>query len=163
MASDYFAPTNSPYPYGYQKQYPVRVISGQNILELGDGQQQTVIGHTTSYCNELEGALNEALSKAEGYYAQLVEAGLIVPPKPPEDIMREQAEQQRAINENILATIQKLSDKIDRMESEKEDNYAEPTANSIANDACVQSTSGGNGGKRAEKLQPRQSRSAKAG
>lgn len=125
MASDYFSTTGNPYPYGYQKQYPVRVISGQSILELGDGQQQTLIGHTISYCNELEGALNEALTKAEDYYKQLVEAGLITPPKPAEDIMREQAEQQQAINESLLATIQKLSDKIDSLESKKEDNNAE--------------------------------------
>lgn len=148
MASDYFAPANNAYPYGYQKQYPVRVISGQNILELGDSQQQTLIGYTTSCCNELEGALNEALSKAESYYAQLVEAGIIVPPKPPEDIMREQAEQQQAINETLLATIQKLSDKIDRMESEKEDNNAEPRTNSNDSGQSGQAGYSGKSGKK---------------
>jgi len=117
--ADYFSPSG--YPYGYQKQYPTRVISGDQILELNGEQQQTLIGHTLAYCNELESALNEAVSKAEKFYDRLVELGDIVPPKSAEELLKEQAAQQQEINATLLSTIQKLSDKIDRMEREDND------------------------------------------
>jgi len=146
--ADYFSPNSNPYPYGYQKQYPTRVISGDQILELNGEQQQTLIGHTLTYCNELESALNEAVSKAEGFYNRLVELGDIIPPKSAEELLKEQAAQQQEINATLLSTIQKLSDKIDRME--KEDNHAESSANS--NDGSEGSTTGhsGKGGKGAK-------------
>jgi len=146
--ADYFSPNSNPYPYGYQKQYPTRVISGDQILELNGEQQQTLIGHTLTYCNELESALNEAVSKAEGFYNRLVELGDIVPPKSAEELLKEQAAQQQEINATLLSTIQKLSDKIDRME--KEDNHAEFSANS--NDGSESGTAGhsGKGGKGAK-------------
>jgi len=171
--ADYFSPNGNPYPYGYQKQYPTRVISGQDILELNGDQQQNLIGHTLSYCNELESALNEAVSKAEGFYNRLVGLGDIVPPKSAEELIKEQAEQQQEIysgllktiqalsekeeliqkrttqqdevNATLLSTIQKLSDKIDRME--KEDNHAGFSTDS--NDGGEGSSTGhsGKGGK----------------
>ena len=146
--ADYFSPNSNPYPYGYQKQYPTRVISGDQILELNGEQQQTLIGHTLTYCNELESALNEAVSKAEGFYNRLVELGDIVPPKSAEELLKEQAAQQQEINATLLSTIQKLSDKIDRME--KEDNHAGLGANS--NDGSESGTAGhsGKGGKGAK-------------
>ena len=139
--ADYFSPNSNPYPYGYQKQYPTRVISGDQILELNGEQQQTLIGHTLTYCNELESALNEAVSKAEGFYNRLVELGDIVPPKSAEELLKEQAAQQQEINATLLSTIQKLSDKIDRME--KEDNHAEFSADS--NDSGEGSAAGHSG------------------
>jgi len=146
--ADYFSPNSNPYPYGYQKQYPTRVISGDQILELNGEQQQTLIGHTLAYCNELESALNEAVSKAEGFYNRLVELGDIVPPKSAEELLKEQAAQQQEINATLLSTIQKLSDKIDRME--KEDNHAKSSTNS--NDSGEGSSTGhsGKGGKGAK-------------
>lgn len=147
--ADYFSPNSNPYPYGYQKQFPTRVISGSDILELNGDQQQNLIGHTLAYCNELEASLNEAITKAEGYYTQLVDAGLIVPPKSSEDIMREQAEQQKQINETLLSTIQALSDKLQRLE----DNHnAEPAADSTSSDESVQPGSNKKSGARAPKL-----------
>ena len=147
--ADYFSPNSNPYPYGYQKQYPTRVISGDQILELNGEQQQTLIGRTLTYCNELESALNEAVSKAEGYYNRLVELGDIVPPKSAEELMKEQAAQQQEINATLLSTIQKLSDKIDQMEREDIHN-AEPSTNS--NDGGEGGTTGhsGKGRKRIE-------------
>jgi len=139
--ADYFSPNSNPYPYGYQKQYPTRVISGDQILELNGEQQQTLIGHTLTYCNELESALNEAVSKAEGFYNRLVELGDIVPPKSAEELLKEQAAQQQEINATLLSTIQKLSDKIDRME--KEDNHAGFSADS--NDSGEGSAAGHSG------------------
>ena len=159
QVADYFSPNSNPYPYGYTKQFPTRVISGDQILELNGEQQQTLIGHTLSYCNDLESALNEAVSKAEGFYSRLVELGDIVPPKSAEELLKEQTEQQQAINSTFLetmqklsdnntvlsSTIQKLSDKIDRME--KEDNHAKSSTNS--NDSGEGSSTGhsGKGGK----------------
>jgi len=167
--ADYFSPNGSPYPYGYQKQYPTRVISGQDILELNGEQQQTLIGHTLAYCNELESALNEAVSTAEKHYKRRVEIGDIVPPKSAEELLQEQAAaqqevnatllktiqalsekeelmqkrttQQDEVNATLLSTIQKLSDKIDRME--KEDNYAGFSADS--NDSSESSSTGHSG------------------
>lgn len=108
-------------PYGrfntYQKPYPTRVISGKDILELGDEQQQHLIGHTIEYCGDMEDALNEALTKAEGYYNRLVELGDIIPEKTAEDLLKEQAEEQQKINETLLRTIQRLSDKLDTLEN----------------------------------------------
>lgn len=72
MPNDYFK--------GLSK-YPERVIAGQDILEL---PERRLIGKTADYCNEIEYALNEALSKAEQYYNRLVELGDIVPEKTPE-------------------------------------------------------------------------------
>jgi len=95
--------------------YPTRVIAGRDILEL-QASQRVLIGHTLDYCNELEATLNEAISKAEGFYNRLVELGDIVPPKSAEELLQEQAIQQQEINATLLATIQKLSDKITKME-----------------------------------------------
>jgi len=136
--ADYFSPSG--YPYGYQKQYPTRVISGDQILELNGEQQQTLIGHTLAYCNELESALNEAVSKAEGFYNRLVELGDIVPPKSAEELLKEQTAQQQEINATLLSTIQKLSDKIDRME--REDDNAKSNADSTNSGESVQSGAG---------------------
>lgn len=116
MATDYFGTMGNQYPFGYQKQFPTRVISGTNILELNGEQQQTLIGHTLSYCNEMESALNEAVEKAEKFYKRLVELGDIIPEKTAEEIAKENNAQQQAINISLLETIQKLSDKIERME-----------------------------------------------
>lgn len=109
---DYF----SPYGRALTSGYPTRVISGTDILELGSEQQQTLIGHTLTYCNELESALNEAVSKAEGYYSRLVELGDIVPPKTPEELVREQAAAQQEINAKLLETVQALTQKIEKLE-----------------------------------------------
>lgn len=164
MATDFFSSNSNPYPYGYQKQYPTRVISGQDILELNGEQQQNLIGHTLSYCNELESALNEAVTRAESFHARLVELGDIIPPKTPEELLQEQAAaqqevnatllktiqalsekeelaqgqaaQQRETNAILLSTIQKLSDKIDRME--KEDNHAGLNTDSTNSSESVQ-------------------------
>jgi len=138
--ADYFSPDSNPYPYGYQKQYPARVISGDRILELNGERQQTLIGHTLPYCNELESALNEAVSKAEKFYDRLVELGDIVPPKSAEELLQEQAAQQQEINATLLSTIQKLSDKIDRME--REDDNAKSNADSTNSGESVQSGTG---------------------
>lgn len=113
--ADYFSPYNR-IPSGYVNQYPTRVISGQNILELNGEQEQRIIGHTLDYCNDLEATLNDAISKAEGFYNRLVELGDIVPPKSAEEILQEQTAQQQEINATLLETIQKLSDKITKME-----------------------------------------------
>lgn len=109
MAMDYFTPYGSAMA---ARQYPTRVISGTEILELNGEQQQILIGRTVQYCNELESALNEALTKAEMYYARLVELKDIVPPKTAEELLQEQA----AVQQELMITIQKLSDKITRME-----------------------------------------------
>lgn len=145
--ADYFSPNSSPYPYGYQKQYPTRVISGDSILELNGEQNQTLIGRTLSYCNELEASLNEAITKAEGYYNRLVELGDIVPPKAPEDILREQAEQQKQINETLLSTIQALSDKITRLE---ENGNAKPGTDSTNGDESSSTRYSGSSGKKSK-------------
>jgi len=161
---DYFS------PYGraaasYPKPYPTRVISGNNILELGDEQQQHLIGHTLDYCSELETALNDALSKAEGYYARLVELGDIIPEKTPEELLKEQTAQQQTINETLLSTIQKLSDKIERMETNTqtksyskiiETEGAEIEFDRAGDESSERGTSGrsGKGSKGTKKIQP---------
>jgi len=106
---------NYSFENGTINSYPTRVIAGRDILEF-QANQQVLIGHTLEYCNELETTLNEAISKAEGFYNRLVELGDIVPPKSAEELLQEQAIQQQEINATLLATIQKLSDKITKME-----------------------------------------------
>lgn len=106
---------NYSFENGTINSYPTRVIAGRDILEF-QANQQVLIGHTLEYCGELESTLNEAISKAEGFYNRLVELGDIVPPKSAEEILQEQAMQQQEINANLLETIQKLSEKITRME-----------------------------------------------
>ena len=97
------------YPWENQtaKSYPTRVISGQDILELQDGNQ-TLIGKTMEYCSSLENDLNEAISKAEEYYNELISAGLRTKPKTTEDMLLE-----------VMNAIKYLSDKVDKMENEK--------------------------------------------
>jgi len=153
--ADYFSPNSNPYPYGYQKQYPTRVISGDQILELNGEQQQTLIGHTLTYCNELESALNEAVSKAEEYYNRLVELGDIVPPKSAEELMQEQAAQQQEFNAELLKTnaelfktIRALSEKIDQIE--KGDNDAKSSTNSNDSSESGPPRSSGTSRKRTE-------------
>jgi len=106
---------NYSFENGTINSYPTRVIAGRDILEF-QSNQQVLIGHTLEYCNELESTLNEAISKAEGFYNRLVELGDIIPPKSAEELLQEQAIQQQEINATLLATIQKLSDKITKME-----------------------------------------------
>jgi len=106
---------NYSFENGTINSYPTRVIAGRDILEF-QSNQQVLIGHTLDYCNELEATLNEAITKAEGFYNRLVELGDIVPPKSAEELLQEQAIQQQEINATLLATIQKLSDKITKME-----------------------------------------------
>ena len=98
------------YPWAQQSGsgYPTRVISGTKILELGEGQQQTLIGYTTSYTEQLESTCQQATEAAERYYARLVELGDIVPPKSQEEI-----------NGELLSIIKTLSEKLDRLEGDK--------------------------------------------
>jgi len=106
---------NYSFENGTINSYPTRVIAGRDILEF-QSNQQVLIGHTLEYCNELESTLSEAITKAEGFYNRLVELGDIVPPKSAEELLQKQAIQQQEINATLLATIQKLSDKITKME-----------------------------------------------
>lgn len=161
--ADYFSPNGNPYPYGYQKQYPTRVISGNQILELNGEQNQTLIGHTLAYCNELESALNEAVSKAEKYHARLVELGDIVPPKSPEELMQEQAAQQQEINAKLLEAIGNLQSELKGLKNNQKDQSGQiewtevnKNAKSIPNShdghESIQSQNSRSSGKGAKKL-----------
>lgn len=133
----------------YSKTYPTRVISDEDILELGEGQQQTLIGHTLSYCTTLEVTCQQATEAAEKYYNRLVELGDIVPPKSAEELIQEQAAQQQKVNAELLKTIQALTEKIDKLEGEKD----EPDTNSANSSTGIQPKAGGASRKGTKELQ----------
>lgn len=95
-----------------QYSYPTRVIAGNDIIELQIDNGQVVIGHTLSYCENLEKDLNEAISKAEMYYNRLVELGDIVKPKSTEELLAEQQE----VNIKLINAISLLTEKVEQME-----------------------------------------------
>lgn len=67
-------------------QYPSRPIRGTDIFEK-QGDELILIGHTKSWCDDLENTLNEAIAKAEQYYNRLVELGDITPKESTEDLL----------------------------------------------------------------------------
>jgi len=89
------------------KPYPTRVISGVDILELS-GEQQTLIGKTMDYVTQLENTCQQAIETAEKHYSRLIELGDIVPPKSQEEI-----------NGELLRIIEKLTDKVNKLEGEQ--------------------------------------------
>lgn len=72
-------------------------IEGDNIVQQDYLGNRQIIGKTTAAYNELEQTTQE-------YYNKLVELGVIVPPKTPEDAM---AEMQRTMDQmtNIIAAL----------------------------------------------------------
>ena len=98
-------PWNAP-QNGY-KPYPTRVISGVDILEL-NSEQQTLIGKTMDYVTQLESTCQQAIETAEKHYSRLVDLGDIVPPK-----------NQEEINGELLRIIEKLTDKVSKLEGEQ--------------------------------------------
>lgn len=89
------------------KQYPTRVISGADILEL-QGTEKVLIGRTIAWCNDIENTCGEAIAKAERYYNRLIELGDIIPKKSTDEMLLE-----------AMNAIKYLSDKVDRLEGEK--------------------------------------------
>ena len=108
MAFENYPWNATPPSYG-AKAYPTRVINNQDILEFGEGQQQTLIGKTMDYVAQLEHTCQQAIETAERYYSRLVELGDIVPEK-----------SQGEINAELLKTIQELNDKITNLEGAKD-------------------------------------------
>ena len=96
-----------PWQTDYPKMYPTRVIDGDNILEL-NGEQQILIGKTMDYVTQLENTCQQAIETAEKHYNRLVELGDIVPPKSQEEI-----------NAELLEIIDKLTDKVSKLEGEQ--------------------------------------------
>ena len=82
------------------KTYPPRGVNGTDIVENPDTNPM-LIGHTLAWCNDLENAYNEALSKLDEYYNWLVRIGEIVPPKTAEEIAQEAAEEQIKIAKEV--------------------------------------------------------------
>lgn len=123
--------------------YPTRVISGDEILEiqydLSGNAQHVTIGRTTVYCDEVEKALIEAIEKAEKYYNRLIELGDIEKPKTAEDMLTDQQE----INAELVKAIERLSQKIESLEREKDGSCK----NGTSNDSDDESRVGGKGKK----------------
>jgi len=91
------------------RDYPTRVISGQDILEF-QGGNQVLIGKTIDYCTELENLLNEAIAKAEGYHEELVNAGLRERPKTPEESQAEKDKQTYELFQTLISAVKNISD-----------------------------------------------------
>lgn len=64
-------------------------VTPQGDIVVNEVYAQRIIGVTTERYKRLEEALNQALSKAETYHKQLVDAGLIVVPKTLEEQIAE--------------------------------------------------------------------------
>ena len=79
------------------------IIENGQIYKITSFNERELIGYDLSTCNE-------ALNKAEDYYNQLVEHGIIEKPKTQEDI-----------NKELLETIKKMNKKIEMLEGEKND------------------------------------------
>lgn len=123
------------YPWETASKYPPRGISsnGMDICENPD-TAPVLIGHTLAYCAELENALNEALSKAEEYFEELVKAGLRTKPKTTEEMLLE-----------AMSAIKHLADKIERLEGGNGDKP--DTRESENSPEASKSKSGGSAGK----------------
>lgn len=131
------------YPWDSEtfKQYPTRVISDTNILEL-QGTEKVLIGRTIAWCNDIENTCGEAIAKAEQYYNRLVELGDIAPKESTEEMLLK-----------AMKAINYLTEKVESLEKE---NRYEPNRSSIINDGTSIPASGGKGEKRVSKVQPGQ-------
>lgn len=81
------------------RNYVSAIIEGSGIYSYDtySGQKQQ-IGVTNECYTQLQNTAREATDKAEEYYNKLVEVGVIVPPKTPEQNLRDQLAQERTKN-----------------------------------------------------------------
>lgn len=96
------------------------VVNGDNILQMDymTGQQK-LIGKTTSAYSELEQTTTE-------YYNKLVELGVIVPPKDPQEAM---AEMQKTM-QDMASLIQSLSNEVKELKKNgSESNFVSGQSN----------------------------------
>jgi hypothetical protein len=83
----------------YEKAEPFLAIidSDGTIYQYNGGRKGVPVGIDTQKENELLSQLSEMQGVTENYYEKLVEVGVIVPQKTPEQVAKEAAEEQKRI------------------------------------------------------------------
>lgn len=82
------------------------------IWEINSGRKRQAVGIDLEKEQEYQKHIDKQQEIIDNYYNHLVELGEIIPPKSAEDIAREQAAQQTAINTELLKAIQGLQSEI---------------------------------------------------
>jgi hypothetical protein len=97
--------------------YPVRVISGNEILEENQDGEMFQIGYTLDYCSELEDLINASINKAEEYKNLLIEHGIIEKEKIEMELLQERLDEQAKVIKQQSELIQKAVSVIERFEN----------------------------------------------
>lgn len=92
--------------------YSVMIDTNGDIYQINGYQKAGKIGIDTRKEQEYIGTQSEMQETLDGYYNKLVELGVITPPKSPEEIAREAAEQQNAVMAQMLETMQSMQNEI---------------------------------------------------
>lgn len=133
-----------PYPWETNdqfKQYPTRVISGTDILEL-QGTEKILIGRTIAWCNDIESTCGKAIEKAEQYYNRLVELGDIKPKETSEEMLS-----------RAIVVMENLMHRIEKLEGERKN---EPYRSSLGDDGEKLPANSREGKRGVPKIQPGQ-------
>lgn len=82
---------------------------GQGSIYVQDVQGTRQVGVSIEKYRDMERLANEAVSKAEGYHQQLVDAGLIKPKLTPEQQLDILAQQNAALTQQVSTLTQQIS------------------------------------------------------
>lgn len=110
----------------YQKFSTDNIFTGMidldgNIYNASMRNNRVKIGVDAEREQELLNQIEEMQGVIDNYYQKLVDLGAIIPPKTPEQIAQEQAEQQSLINQQLLEAIGSLQAELKEMKSNGND------------------------------------------
>lgn len=99
--------------YGYADNIFTAIIDENGtIYEASTGRKRQAVGIDSQKEQEYQQTISEMQERLDNYYAKLVEVGIIVPPKTPEEIAQEAALKQQETMSQMLTTMQAMQDEI---------------------------------------------------
>jgi len=107
------------YRYSAENLFTGMIDMNGDIYNAGTSRQRMKIGIDTKREEDLLSQMTEMQERLDQYYAKLVELGVIVPQKTPEEIAQEQATQQAMINQKLLEAISGLQAELGELKNER--------------------------------------------